>query len=108
MYGYTDGTKLKPLVLESRIAVVVRGLPNGDPYEYINSCVITLKNSGVGTENLLQPKLFTDRRTRERNLLLTVKKGVTPEQVNIDALGIWANEMGNVETVQQYVRRNLL
>jgi len=108
MYAYTDESKLKKLVIENRIAFIALNAQTKDNDEYINSCLITLKSKGFDTCKLIQPKLFTNKSDGSKNVLFTVRQGVKENELNMHALETWAYAMGNIVTVQEYIKARLL
>lgn len=108
MYSYISEDKLKGLVLENRVAVVVENVSTKDIDEYITNCFITLRSYGFNTTKLNQPKIFNDRAFGQRNLILTVRNDAKDEDINMRALEQWACVMGNVVTLQQYIKDKLL
>lgn len=108
MYCYTNEKSLRELVLNGRTAVVVTNADCKDMNEYINLCIRTLNSVNFNTNILVQPRVFINTSTKKKNILLCVKKGYTLNSSELTALQNWMIQMGNVSTVQDYVRGNLI
>lgn len=105
MYNYISSNKLVELVINGRIAFIVTNVTTKNILEYINNCIITLRQCGFDTSKLTQPNIFNNSKDKTKNIVFIVRKGVNKNELNIEALNLWMKQMENSMSLTQYLRQ---
>ena len=103
LYNYTNLKEMYDLYKQQRVAFIITDIQCKDIDEYINNCIITLQNSGVNTNLMVKPKIY-----KSSNKYLNVVLSFNHKVQSLDlyqkaAFMTWINEMGNVESLKEYM-----
>lgn len=102
IYGYMTQKNLEELVMNDRIAWVVKSIKLKDKPEYINMMLNNLKELGFNINILTRCNLL--RQDNNDNIVILVRKHVQLDQNDKRAMGIFTRRMGNVVTAQEFIK----
>ncbi len=102
IYGYMTQKNLEELVMNDRIAWVVKSIKLKDKPEYINMMLNNLKELGFNINILTRCNLL--RQDNNDNIVILVRKHVQLDQNDKQAMGIFTRRMGNVVTAQEFIK----
>ena len=106
LYSYINLKELYELNEKKRISFVVVDVQCKDIDEYINNCIITLQNSGLNINLMTRPKIYKSS-SKVFNIVLTFKHTIKHLENNQKiALISWADDIGNVESLKEYLKFN--
>lgn len=101
-FRYTTLNEMAELCKKGREAIVLFDINVSDIDEYINNCIITLDSSGVNTNNILIPKVKTNKDKKKTVFLVFRDKS----KIETHALNKWARNMGNVTNLKSFFDNN--
>lgn len=103
-YSYIKLDELYKMHMKNRNAIIIFDVHTKDLDEYINNYLITLKNCEFDTSLLLNPRIMS--RKDKRIIILPLKNNKFINITNRSSLDVWAKQMGNVCSIEDFFNNN--